>query len=88
MKHTHVLFFVYGDKAYCPTISVDDIKEGNWSILCKNEQESIIFKRVLRFYTPENVIFLIKPKKLKYWLQSVAVRDANDVVFDLSKVGC
>ena len=31
----------------------------------------------MRIYD-ENVIYLIKPKQLRYWLRSVAIRDADE----------
>lgn len=38
--------------------------------------------RILRLYD-RNVIYLIKPKQLRYWLQSVAIRDADETFADL-----
>nr|WP_319398832.1 N-6 DNA methylase [uncultured Carboxylicivirga sp.] len=34
-----------------------------------------------------NVIYLIKPKKLRYWLKSIALRDADETFSDLRKQG-
>ena len=42
--------------------------------------------RVIRLYEG-NVIYLIKPKKLRYWLPSVALRDADETFADLRKLG-
>lgn len=42
--------------------------------------------RVLKLYEG-NVIYLIKPKKLRYWLPSVALRDADETFKDLRKQG-
>jgi type I restriction-modification system DNA methylase subunit len=42
--------------------------------------------RVLRIYNG-NVIYLIKPKQMRYWLRSVAVRDADETFADLLKQG-
>ncbi len=43
---------------------------------------SIRFKRVMRIYD-EKVIYLIKPKQLRYWLRSVALRDADETFASL-----
>lgn len=42
--------------------------------------------RVLRIYD-DNVIYLLKPKQLRYWLKSIAVRDADETFEDLVKQG-
>jgi hypothetical protein len=42
--------------------------------------------RVLRIYD-KNVIYLVKPKQLRYWLRSVAIRDADETFEDLVKQG-
>lgn len=42
--------------------------------------------RILRLYE-DNVIYLIKPKKLRYWLKSIALRDADETFSDLRKQG-
>lgn len=38
-----------------------------------------LIKRVVRFYG-ENKIILIKPKQLRYWLKSIALRDADETL--------
>lgn len=47
---------------------------------------SLRITRIIRFYD-RNVIFLIKPKKLRYWLRSIALRDADETFSDLRKQG-
>ena len=42
--------------------------------------------RVVRFYH-ENVIFVIKPDRLRYWIRSTAIRDADDTLTDLRQQG-
>lgn len=44
--------------------------------------ESLRVTRVCRLYE-NGVIFLLKPDRLRYWLPSVALRDADDVMADL-----
>ncbi len=45
-----------------------------------------IINRILRIYTP-NKITLFKPKKLRFWLKSIALRDADDVFDDMINAG-
>jgi len=52
----------------------------------ENQQESVHYRRVLRLYQ-KDIVFLVKPKTLKYWLKSIALRDASDVINDLIKSG-
>jgi hypothetical protein len=47
---------------------------------------SLRLTRVVRIYD-QNVIYLIKPKKLRYWLSSIALRDADETFADLRKQG-
>jgi hypothetical protein len=42
--------------------------------------------RVLRFYE-RNTIVIVKPDRLRYWIPSTAVRDADETLVDLRKQG-
>ena len=42
--------------------------------------------RILRFYEA-NVILLVKPDRLRYWIRSVAIRDADETLRDLRRQG-
>jgi len=42
--------------------------------------------RVLRFYS-ENVLLLVKPDRLRYWIRSTAIRDADETLVDLWRQG-
>lgn len=42
--------------------------------------------RVLRFYE-SNVILVVKPDRLRYWIRSTAIRDADETLADLRKQG-
>jgi len=77
--------FAYGDANFSPEISAR-IQEGDLSDLIENEQDSVHYRRVLRLYQ-KDMVFLIKPNKLRYWLKSIALRDASDVMVDLINSG-
>ena len=42
--------------------------------------------RVLRLYA-ENVLLLVKPDRLRYWIRSTAIRDADETLVDLRSEG-
>ena len=44
--------------------------------------KNVRITRVLKMYD-ENSIYFVKPKQLRYWLKSVALKDADDVFNDL-----
>ena len=76
-------------------------KEYNKSITSKTNEEiekyiaelvynemgtSYRINRVVKIYD-EDYIYLLKPKELRYWLQSIALRDADETIVDLYKAG-
>lgn len=77
--------FAYGNVDFNPEIS-SKIQEGDLSELIENEQDSVHYRRVLRLYQ-KDMVFLIKPNTLRYWLKSIALRDASDVMVDLINSG-
>lgn len=48
--------------------------------------ETLRTVRVVRFYN-ENTMLVIKPDRLRYWIRSTAVRDADDTLVDLQQQG-
>ena len=48
--------------------------------------ESLRTVRVLRFYS-ENVLLLVKPDRLRYWIRSTAIHDADETLVDLHQQG-
>ncbi|MES2874500.1 MAG: N-6 DNA methylase [Bacteroidota bacterium] len=42
-----------------------------------------ISNRIMRLYANNDTITFVKPKKLKYWLKSIALRDADDTFNDI-----
>ena len=77
--------FAYGNDDFIPEIS-SKIKDGNLSELIENRQDSVHYRRILRLYQ-KDLVFLIKPNTLRYWLKSIALKDASDVMIDLINSG-
>jgi hypothetical protein len=65
------------------------IEAGDLSSLIDNPQKkgNILYKRIIKLHYRKDMVFLIKPKILRYWLKSIALRDANDVFTDLVSSG-
>jgi hypothetical protein len=46
----------------------------------------LLVNRILRLYE-QNVVFMIKPDQKRYWLRSIALRDADETLVDLLEQG-
>ncbi|MGB0982406.1 MAG: HsdM family class I SAM-dependent methyltransferase [Saprospiraceae bacterium] len=54
------------------------------------ENSGVRFKRIVRYYNHidgYDCIFFIKPRAKRYWLNSIALRDADDTFMDLKAAG-
>jgi len=74
--------FYYKDKPHIMTGSMDKIEAVLYELIQKNTSTNSRIVRMLRVYE-NNTIYLIKPKQKRYWLRSVAIRDADDTFADL-----
>jgi type I restriction-modification system DNA methylase subunit len=78
--------FCYGD---APQIELpDNIKIVSFleELLHKQHSSRLFVHRILRLYD-HNVIFMIKPNQKRYWLRSIALRDADETLIDLLEQG-
>ena len=82
--------FAYGNPGKPKKISKDkktQIAKGDLDSLIDNKQgTNVLYKRVIKLYEKDRV-YLIKPKTLRYWLKSIALRDASEVFTDLVSSG-
>jgi hypothetical protein len=76
---SNIIFpFYWGSKSKIPKKANKEFEKHLNQLLQKDFPEANLrFIRIIRLYD-ENVIYLIKPKQLRYWLRSVAVRDADE----------
>jgi hypothetical protein len=82
----HIIYpFYWGEEPKLPAVE-KELDEHLNQLLLKNEYHSasLRFIRIMRLYDG-NVIYLIKPKQLRYWLRSVAIRDADETFAYLVK---
>ena len=64
---------------------------GDWTeplrkLIYVEEGDTLRTVRVLRFYE-RNVILVVKPDRLRYWIRSTAIRDADETLADLRQQG-
>ena len=76
--------FVYGTEESVELFTSQ--AKSNLNELLQNEKRSVTFQRVLYLYQ-QDVIYLVKPRILRYWLKSIALRDATQVMQDLIASG-
>jgi hypothetical protein len=74
--------FYYGDRPQVEIPAEDDIEVHLENLIRHQPQKSLRINRILRIYD-QNIIYLIKPDQVRYWLRSVAIRDADETFADL-----
>ncbi|MGB1206326.1 MAG: HsdM family class I SAM-dependent methyltransferase [Chitinophagales bacterium] len=68
----------------------DDLDESLKVFIENNLGESYKLHRLLKYYKHENgddIVYFIKAKQKRYWLNSIAIKDADGVLSDLIKAG-
>ncbi|OYD40437.1 Eco57I restriction-modification methylase domain-containing protein [Sphingobacterium cellulitidis] len=78
--------FYFGEKPIIEFEDQDQAEKAIETLVEKNLGISLRTVRIVRLYEG-NVVYLIKPKKLRYWLKSIALRDADETFSDLRKQG-
>ena len=67
--------------------SDSDKLRGRLNVLIREQRrEKISVTRIARIYD-DNLLFLIKPDRLRFWMRSIALRDADEVLADLRAQG-
>jgi len=77
--------FVFG-KGKVDWRGADELKGKLDTLLREQRSESLHVTRIARIYDGK-FIFLLKPDRLRYWLRSVALRDADETLADLRAQG-
>jgi hypothetical protein len=77
--------FYFGDR---PDVSWlgKDCEDALHRLIYDESRESLRTVRVVRYYDG-NVILIVKPDRLRYWIRSTAIRDADDTLIDLRDQG-
>lgn len=77
--------FVFG-KGKVDWSGVDELKGKLDKLLHEQQSESLYVTRIARIYDGA-FIFLLKPDRLRFWLRSVALQDADETLTDLRVQG-
>ena len=79
--------FVLGDSTEMDIPrDISDIEVKLNSLIDSQQGFNLWVKRIVKIYH-KNVIFLYKPNQKRYWLRSIAIRDADETFLDLYKQG-
>ena len=78
-------------QAFCFGQSSDLDWPSDWSgplqeIIYRNHGDALRTVRILRFYE-RNTIIIVKPDRLRYWIPSTAIHDADETLVDLQRQG-
>jgi hypothetical protein len=63
-----------------------DLSPSLKALIYKNHGDTLRTVRMLRFYE-RNTVVMIKPDRLRYWIPSTAIRDADETLVELQKQG-
>lgn len=77
--------FYFGNKPAVDWLG-PDCQEQLSNLVVEQTLPSLRTMRVVRFYH-ENVIFIVKPSRLRYWIRSTAIWDADDTLTELRQQG-
>jgi hypothetical protein len=81
-----VAFSFAGDDNSLPELDDENWLETLSSLIKKNKNDILRTHRIIRVYTGDTLI-IVKPNRLRYWIRSTAIRDVDDVIFDIIKGG-
>lgn len=77
--------FVFG-KDTLDWSGADTLREKLNALMCERQSPTLEVTRIARIYDG-NFVFLLKPDRLRYWMRSVALRDADETLADLRAQG-
>ena len=89
LGHLYLCTFNYGENTEGVQVPIQVNDKGDdylKSLITTPLNKNINLTRIVKLYE-KNKIYLLKPKSLRYWLKSIALRDADEVFSDLIKAG-
>jgi len=78
--------FYFGDEPEFDWVNNIDEKALRKIMYDDNIEARLRNVRMFRYYR-KNVMVIIKPDRLRYWIKSVAIRDSDETFYDLYKMG-
>jgi hypothetical protein len=95
-RNLHARMPIFLNGLICQAFSFGETPEIDWTLegaekhlkeLIEDQQsDTLRMMRVLRIYMG-NVIMIVKPDRLRYWIRSTAIRDADETIVDLHRQG-
>jgi hypothetical protein len=84
---THICYpFFFKRAPKLPVSLSPELDEALQNLTHRKHRPGVRITRIIRIYE-DDVIYLIKPKTMRYWLKSMAIRDADDTFCDLTNQG-
>jgi hypothetical protein len=84
---THVCYpFFFKKPPTLPDSLSPELDDALQKLTQRHHRPGVRITRIIRIYE-KDVIYLIKPNTLRYWLRSMAIRDADDTFGELTKQG-
>jgi methylase of polypeptide subunit release factors len=82
------LEFEFTDKKITEPKQIDKVEADKQieNLIVTQYGKNALINKVLRIYSP-NKIILIKPKKLRFWLKSIALQDSDEIFDDIIENG-
>ena len=84
---THICYpFFFKKKPVLPDSLSLELDESLRDLTMRHHRPNVRITRILRIYE-RDVIYLIKPASLRYWLKSMAIRDADETFAEMTNQG-
>jgi len=78
--------FYFGDRPDLSWLNGEDAESNLRDLVYYKSHDRLQTIRVFRFYS-DNVMLMVKPDRLRYWIRSTAIRDADETLVDLREQG-
>lgn len=78
--------FYFGDRPDLSWLDEQDAESHLRELIYYRSHDRLQTIRVFRLYS-DNVMLMVKPDRLRYWIPSTAIRDADETLIDLREQG-
>lgn len=78
--------FYFGDKPEIDFGDTEKLEKNLNKLIQRQHHKTLQISRIVRLYE-KNVIYLVKPNLLRYWIRSIAIRDADETFAELREQG-
>jgi type I restriction-modification system DNA methylase subunit len=78
--------FYFGSKPEIDLSDSEKLEENLNTLIQRQHHKTLQISRIVRLYE-KNVIYLVKPNLLRYWIRSIAIRDADETFVELREQG-